>query len=437
MTDGQTPAVPSPHRVRTWALTAAVLLVAAAAWWLLGFHVRHVGERFYLLVPPVSLALIAVHSAQPGREARVQARSMLLALGLLIVVAALFSVGMGLSLFPHNPLLAVSLPEVAAGAYFILAFMVLAIALRGLFRRCLLWLTERCLPRRLVFLRRHAVETLTVLLLVPLLIGVLHIHRFKVPNLPDSTQFEGWPRESVSFPTADGLTIRGWFFPAKTPSTRTLLICHGLGANRTAFTALLPVGAELEANVLMFDFRGHGDSDGHTVTFGYWEKLDVLAAVDYLRTQRPEQARHIVGLGMSMGTAGLIRAAAEVEPPLDAVIIDSGYASAEELTDNVLNFVPAFTRPPIIFAGLPAASLSACCWLPDVRPLDDVPRLRAPVLFIHARDDELIPASHAQRLYDAACEPKSLWITDTGGHGSSFQSRAEYLRRTAAILRSP
>ena len=71
----------------------------------------------------------------------------------------------------------------------------------------------------------------------------------------------------------------------------------------------------LAANVLLFDFRGHGDSDGHTVSLGRHERLDVLAAVHYLRPQRAEQARMAMGLGISMGASALTHAAAEIEPP--------------------------------------------------------------------------------------------------------------------------
>ena len=71
----------------------------------------------------------------------------------------------------------------------------------------------------------------------------------------------------------------------------------------------------LAANVLLFDFRGHGDSDGHTISLGRHERLDVLAAVHYLRAQRAEQARTVMGLGISMGASALTHAAAEIEPP--------------------------------------------------------------------------------------------------------------------------
>src|SRR5262249_45250580 len=147
-----------------------------------------------------------------------------------------------------------------------------------------------------------------------------------------------------------------------------------------------------------------------TVSFGYYERQDVLAAVAYLRTQRPEQARTLIGLGHSMGSSALILAAAEVEPPFQAVIIDSGFAAAAELTDNVLAIFPAAVRPWLTMPGIPLASLEAGCWLPDVRPVEHIARVRAPVLIIHAQEDLLISPDHARRLYESAAAPKTLWI---------------------------
>jgi pimeloyl-ACP methyl ester carboxylesterase len=215
-----------------------------------------------------------------------------------------------------------------------------------------------------------------------------------------------------------------------------VVICHGLGANRSMFLNYVKVGNALKANVLMFDFRAHGDSDGHTTTMGYFEKLDVLAAVDYLRAQRAPEAREIIGLGISMGSAALVRAAAELDRPLDGIIVDSGFASVLELTDSILVTFPAPVRPLLTLPGVPLASLHAGCWLPDVRPVDCIGKIRAPILIVHSRHDPLIPCEHGVRLYEAASWPKALLLADTQGHGSVlFGAEQEYLRAATELLK--
>jgi pimeloyl-ACP methyl ester carboxylesterase len=195
------------------------------------------------------------------------------------------------------------------------------------------------------------------------------------------------------------------------------------------FLPYLKVGQALKSNVLMFDFRGHGESDGHTISLGFKEMLDVLAALSYLRHARPEQSREVIGLGISMGAAALIGAAAEVATPFDAIILDSGFASAVELTNKLFTRIPDFFRPYLVGIGIPLASLESGCWLPEIRPEDKVARIRAPVLIIHAQEDPLIPADHAVRLYEHAVQPKALWLAPTLGHGSAlFQAEDDYLQ---------
>jgi fermentation-respiration switch protein FrsA (DUF1100 family) len=301
---------------------------------------------------------------------------------------------------------------------------------------------------------RHGLCDVVVLLLalafsVPYLVGALFVNRFKVPNETTPTALAKRSYQEVAFTAADGLTLRGWFVPALKPSCRSLVICHGLGANRTVFLPYVKVGDALDANVLLFDFRGHGDSNGHTISLGRHERLDVLAAVHYLRAQRPEQARTVFGLGISMGASALTQAAAEVESPLDAVILDSGFASGVELTDNVLKMYPAPVRGWLKIPGIPLASLHAGCWLPSVRPVDQVHALRAPLLIIHCASDRLIPLEQATRLHAAAAEPKTLWIVPDGGakamtiapagtHGAAlFLAEDEYLRVVRKLVEPP
>jgi fermentation-respiration switch protein FrsA (DUF1100 family) len=407
-------------------------------------------EAFYVLLPPLYVVLYLVFA--PGGWSGLKAQ---LGPALLYVVClGIFFLGYGYfmarTLLPANPGSTFSFRwfnfwEVAVGVYFLVAIslvMLTALAsLRWLVRKADRWLFQNELSKESkVSLRKFLLAVLPPLLLLILVLpyveAALFIYRFKVPNPYSPQELVQRESEDVQFRTEDGLTIRGWFLPAKSgPSSRTLIICHGLGANRSNFLPYVQVGEALEANVLMFDFRGHGDSDGHTVTVGYWEKLDVLAAVKYLRVERPDQARKVFALGISMGSAALIRAAAEVDPPFDGIIVDSSFPSAQELTNRVLEQYPSAIRSFIAGPGVPLACLHAGCWLPDVRPIDDVSRVRAPLLMIHDQDDRLMILENAQRLFNQALEPKKLWVTRIAGHGSSFLgAKRDYLQTVSEFF---
>lgn len=445
--------------MRRCLLTLLVLASAVLVWRLLGLHVVGGSERFYLILPPTFLALYVTLSPEGWRGLRAHAGSACRYLLALTLFGTLYYMLLTASIAPVNWaifLRSFNVAELLVTIYFLVAISLLVavplVILKSLCRRG----ADRLIPVRepdvkapddplasndLDILRtiahRFVRDVMPGLLLLPILLpyllGAIYVHRLKVANSLSPRELIGREYEDVAFTTADGLIIRGWFIPALKPSTRTLVICHGLGANRTNFMSFCPIGDGLEANVLIFDFRGHGDSDGHTVSFGCWEKLDVLAAADFLRRERPEQAHELLGLGISMGASSLAQAAAELEPPFDAVILDSCFASAVELTDQILAGFPPMIRPCLTLAGVPIASVHAGCWMDQVRPIDCVARVRAPLLIIHARGDSLIPAEHAERIFEQAVQPKLKWITDTGGHGSSWHDQKSYLARVKSI----
>jgi pimeloyl-ACP methyl ester carboxylesterase len=429
--------------MRTALFITVVLTTAIGVWLILGVWIPSGSERFYCLLPPVALLLLAGSVKQPRRWFRTQtprAAVFLLCLALVATAYAWFwAAAVGL---PVTRLL----PEIVLAIYFLAGVVLLSDAARHVLRGAGRGIGNSSFGSAPVGLLRRLGRALIADALPALLLGVLvlayllavmNVHRFKIPNAATPQSALGRQYEDVTLTTGDGLTLRGWFIPARESSERTVVICHGLGANRSMFLGHVQVGDALEANVLMFDFRGHGDSDGHTCTLGHQEKLDVLAAVDYLRTQKPGQAREIIGLGISMGSAALVRAAADLEKPLDALILDSGFASALELTDSILTNFPAPVRPPLVLLGVPLASLHAGCRLPDVRPIDRIGSVRAPVLIVHSRHDPLIPCEHSIRLYEQAAQPKVLLLTDTAGHGSVLAGATdEYVRAATDLLKS-
>src|SRR6267378_1723160 len=145
---------------------------------------------------------------------------------------------------------------------------------------------------------------------------------------------------NVSFPSRnDHINLKGWLIPGVLPDgrltvDRIIVVVHGTRTNREDPGAhLLELTAALARNgfgVLSFDMRGMGESPPAPLSMGTLEQRDVLGAVDFLRSGRlpfPElgRPRIIGGLGVSMGAASLLMAAAG-EPGIQAVVSDSAYA---------------------------------------------------------------------------------------------------------------
>jgi fermentation-respiration switch protein FrsA (DUF1100 family) len=267
---------------------------------------------------------------------------------------------------------------------------------------------------------------LVVTVFAPLLFGSL-IHRIKIGIASDLGYYEDWPLEDVTFKTSDGLTLSGWFL-SEPDSDTTVIICHGAGASRGNFIDNLSVFRGNGYSSLIFDFRGHGDSDGHTCTFGLYEEADVRAAVDWLKHNRPEQARHVFGIGSSMGAMSLVRAAAR-DPRIEAIVLDSAFTSAPDMAAAHLGRLPIVGRPMgwLALAGL-SVQAGRSFWDLDARPAvaDVAPR---PIFLIHAVDDIVIPHEQMERLY-TYCPPDTPCWSAPGSHSNIITTDLdEYTRR--------
>ena len=210
--------------------------------------------------------------------------------------------------------------------------------------------------------------------------------------------------EDVTLNTVDGLELAAWYVPASAPvpsvEAPTIILTHGLLERKSSMLHLVPWLHEAGYNVMLFDFRGHGDSDPRPTSIGPDEALDVQAALDWLDGKGV--GGRVGGLGMSLGAAALVNTAVE-DGRLDALVLDSLFADWSE-TD----FAEGYRLSPD--------------WLvPGVRdPEDLLPGIEVPILIIHGTADVLVDEDHAHRLYDSANEPKTIWINDSGHAWSSW-----------------
>lgn len=288
-------------------------------------------------------------------------------------------------------------------------------------RRAVLW-TRAIRPLRLV---------LAVLVFVPLVFGSL-IHRIKIGNTVATVLCPDLPIEEVSFVTEDGLTISGWFLP-ELGSDSTVLICHGAGASKGNFVGFMRLFHGHGYSSLIFDFRGHGESDGHTTTFGLDEALDVAAATEWLASERPAYAQHIYGLGSSMGAMALVRAAAD-ELRIEALILDSCFVSAPRLAAQHFASVPIVGG---LLADIALASMSLHAGR-SFWQLDAADSLAAiaprPVFLIHGLDDRVIPPVNLDLLYDLATGPKTKWLAPGAHSNVMSEDFFEYQSRVQEFL---
>ena len=246
----------------------------------------------------------------------------------------------------------------------------------------------------------------------------------------------GLDYEDVSFPSLeDDLTLHGCFLPAP-DSQEVIIMVHGADQHRAdPSIGMLSIASELVEhgyNVLMFDLRGHGESEGNMMSAGYYEKRDLNGAVEYVKGRGFQR---IGVLGFSVGAATALMATAE-NGDIKALVTDSCFADLKDMME------PEFTkrtRFPKFFLG-PLLFLVKIMYGVDfnaVRPVAVVSQIAPrPVFFIHGEDDETVPLEHAYRLHQASHNPQNqLLVVRGAGHVKSYMTYPEeYINRLTGFF---
>lgn len=228
--------------------------------------------------------------------------------------------------------------------------------------------------------------------------------------------------DEIRYTTSDGLTIRGWFIPASSsannPDTHdTIILAHGYSHNRAQMNDYMKFLHAKGFNVLSFDFRGHGESDGKYTTIGYNEQKDIDGAVTWLKANHPKEADKIGLLGISMGGATSILATAN-NKGIDALVTDSAFAKLSNAVDSSFTHFSGFPAFPFSPLSMKIAELETKAHIDEVLPIKYIPNIAPrPILLIHSKlDTVILYDKNAVPLYESAGNPKQLWLVECGEH---------------------
>ena len=228
-----------------------------------------------------------------------------------------------------------------------------------------------------------------------------------VKELPYTPSDIGLTYEEVWFSTDDGISIHGWYVAAL-EERGTVLFSHGNAGNISGRLETIRMLHGLGLNVLIYDYRGYGKSEGHPNEEGTYR--DALAAWNFLVQEKNISEDKIVIMGRSLGGAVSARLATQTAPA--ALILESTFTSAKDLAQELYPFVPVRW---LMRAEYPTA--------------DYLQQISVPVLILHSREDRLIPFHHGQELYQKAKDPKDFFEMD-GGHGESHVvTGADYIAK--------
>jgi hypothetical protein len=205
------------------------------------------------------------------------------------------------------------------------------------------------------------------------------------------------------FKTKDNKTINGWFIPAK-DSEFTILFFHGNGGNISHRLDKIKILNNIGLNVFIIDYRGYGKSQGKPSEKGVY--LDASAAYDYLVKILGVGPDSIIVYGESLGGAVAIELCTKVTAK--GLIIEETFTSIRDMAKIIYPYFPS------VFVADRFNSLTRAG------------KISIPKLFIHSRNDDIVPFSLGEKLYKKAREPKHL-VVISGGHNNAFlESEQDY-----------
>lgn len=198
--------------------------------------------------------------------------------------------------------------------------------------------------------------------------------------------------ELVDFKTNDGVKLKSWLF--KTDSEKVILYLHGNAGNLSDRAIKFNKFSTLGHSMLMLSWRGYGESEGSPSEEGLYE--DARAAIKYLETIGYSE-NSIIIYGESLGTGVATKMATQFT--IDRLILEAPYTS---ITNRAAQLYPYFPVRLLLRDKFSS--------------IDRVQNITVPILFFHGENDETMPASNSQELYDKANEPKKLVIYENVGH---------------------
>lgn len=222
----------------------------------------------------------------------------------------------------------------------------------------------------------------------------------------------GLPFEEVEIDVEPGVKLHGWFIKAaKEPSVATVLFSHGNAGNIADRLDRVLRWRELDADFLLYDYRGYGRSTGSPDEEGTYR--DGRAAYDYLVKGRHIDPARLILMGESLGCAVSIQLA--IERRAAGLVIEAPFASIAQMANAIYPFLPlgSFIRT-------------------RYENVKKVPQLKMPLFVVQGTRDEVIPVAQGKMVFDAAPEPKQYLAIEGAHHNDVYVVGGEGYRRALA-----
>lgn len=265
--------------------------------------------------------------------------------------------------------------------------------------------------------------TLILLLIGPTIL--LQPHRrlpefYKKINHPITPKDLGLSYEEINIIAGDNIKLNSWLIKQKLNSKGTIIFLHGVGDCKIAGLRFAKLFYEDGFNVFLFDSRRHGFSEGEFCTYGFYERYDLIKAIDYLISRRDIELGNIGVFGTSMGAAIAIQTAG-IDKRIKALVSENSFATLRSIFDDyqkrIIKIPFHYLRNIVIKRSEIIANFKAR----EVSPLKLVPDIHIPILFVYSKKDKHIHYRNSIILYENTDNPKELFPIENAEHNNTWE----------------
>lgn len=251
-----------------------------------------------------------------------------------------------------------------------------------------------------------------------------------------------WTREQdfekVELITPDGIRLEGNYLPAAEPTNKTVVFAHGYLGNAFDMGIFSEFYAEeLGYNLFIPDLRGHGNSEGDYIGFGWPDRLDLIDWIELLIADENSDAE-IYLHGLSMGAAAVLMMSGEEMPDnVKGIIADSPYTSVYDLFAYQLKRMYQLPASPILPAMSVVTKARAGYSLTEASTLEQVKKAKVPILYIHGAADTFVPHEMSEELAEQTKSEHTRVLFPDANHGESIVlHEREYYQAVKDFLES-
>lgn len=258
----------------------------------------------------------------------------------------------------------------------------------------------------------------------------IETNEIKLPNNPLYNMFKDQIINDITFgrqmgyktlttKSFDNLTLYGKYYESFKDAPIEIMFHGYKGEGERDLSTGIRRAKACGRNVLIVDQRGHGKSEGHTISFGINERFDVLSWINTVLKEFGNDT--IIYLcGVSMGAATVMMASSLKLPNnVKGILADCGYDSPKNIIKKYIkdmHLSTAIFYPFVKLGGLLFGHFN----LDKASPINSVKNTKVPIIFIHGDNDSFVPSYMSEKLYNTCTSKKQLTIIKGAEHGLSY-----------------